>query len=242
MSMKFPGESAEYRAARDRLLEQETALRRSMDAVAAARRQLPPGGAVPKDYVFEGVGRDGKPTALRMSELFAAGKDSLAIYSFMFGPERERPCPSCTAFLDSLDGASRHVDQRINFVVVAKSPLPRILEFARERGWRHLKLLSSAGNTYNQDYFAEMSRSTAFFKVAEGETWEMPMLNVFRRDGETMRHFWSSELLYAPAAPGQDPRHNGTLDQLWNLYDLTPDGRGRDWYPKLDYAGCVTAA
>ncbi|MGH3087156.1 MAG: DUF899 family protein, partial [Rubrobacteraceae bacterium] len=209
MSTTFPGESAEYRAARDRLLEQEIELRRAMEAVAAARRELPPGGEVPEDYVFQGAGADGTPTDVRLSELFAPGKDSLVIYSMMFprysGNERpgpkggqtallplaEGPCPSCTAFLDQLDGAAEHATQRANFAVVAKSPLQRILTFAKERGWRRLRLLSSATNTYNRDYLGE---------TAEGH--QRPMLNVFHRDGETIRHFWASELFYAPTDPG----------------------------------------
>ena len=82
MSATYPGESAEYRAARDRLLEQELELRRAMEELAAARRALPPGGEVPEDYVFQGAGEDGSPTDVRLSELFAPGKDTLAIYSF----------------------------------------------------------------------------------------------------------------------------------------------------------------
>jgi predicted dithiol-disulfide oxidoreductase (DUF899 family) len=242
MSTAFPGESAEYRAARDRLLEQEIELRRATEAVAAARRQLPPGGAVPQDYVFQGRGADGTATDVRLSELFTAGKTSLVIYSFMFprapnderpGPKAgqtallslvEGPCPSCTALLDQLDGAAEHVGQRVNLAVVAKAPLPRILAFADERGWRRLRLLSSAGNDYNRDYLGE---------TAEG--WQMPMLNVFRRDGGAIRHFWGSELLYAPTDPGQDPRHVGTIEPLWNLFDLTPGGRGTDWDEQLSY-------
>src|SRR5215218_2670691 len=156
MNTTFPGESAEYRAARDRLLEQEIELRRAMEEVAAARRELPPGGAVPEDYVFQGAAEDGSPTDVRLSELFAPGKDTLAIYSFMFprdpgddrpGPEAgqtaqlplsEGPCPSCVALLDQLDGAAEHVAQHVNFAVVAKAPLERILAFAQERGWRRL--------------------------------------------------------------------------------------------------------
>ena len=243
MSTTFPGESAEYRAARDRLREQEIELRRAMEAVAAARRELPPGGPIPEDYVFQGAGADGTPTEVRISELFAPGKDSLVIYSMMFprysgderpGPEggqtallplEEGPCPSCTAFLDQLDGAAEHATQRVNFAVVAKSPLQRILTFAKERGWRRLRLLSSANTTYNRDYHAE---------TAEGS--QRPMLNVFHRDGETIRHFWGSELLYAPSDdPGQGPRHNGTLEPLWNLFDLTPEGRPTDWDEQLSY-------
>src|SRR5262249_36943133 len=170
MSIVFPGESAEYRVARDRLLGLEIELRRSMEAVAAARRALPPGGLIPEDYLFQGKGADGTEAEVRLSELFAPGKDSLVIYSFMFprdpGPGRragqtallplaEGPCPSCVAFLDQLDGAAEHAAPLVNFAVVAKAPAPRVLAFAEERGWRSLRLLSSAANTYNRDYFGE---------------------------------------------------------------------------------------
>jgi predicted dithiol-disulfide oxidoreductase (DUF899 family) len=243
MGVAFPGESAEYRAARERLLQQEIDLRRAMEAVAAARRELPPGGAIPEDYVFQGAGEDGAPTDVRLSELFTPGKDSLVIYSFMFprdpGDERqgpaagqtaqlplaEGPCPSCVALLDQLDGAAEHAGQHINLVVVAKTPLPRLLNFARERGWRWLRLLSSEANSYNRDYLAETD-----------EAHQRPMLNVFRRDGETIRHFWGSELFYAPTDPGQEPRHVGTLEPVWNLFDLTPEGRPADWDEQLSYA------
>ena len=233
--LSFPGESSEYRAARDQLLERESYLRRAMEAVAQARRNLPPGGVIPEDYLFQAAGPDDQPTPVRFSELFAPGKDVLAIYSFMFGPERKEACPSCTAFLDALDGATEHISQRINFAVVAKSPLPRMLAHARDRGWRRLRLLSSVENTYNRDYFAETTTGSPFFKVPPGEKWEMPMMNVFQRHRGAIRHFWGSELLYAKPEPGQDPRHNGTLDLLWNVFDLTPEGRGTDWYPKLKY-------
>jgi len=243
MGITFPGESPEYRAARDRLLKQEIELRRATETVAAARRALPPGGPVPEDYVFQGTGADGTATDMRLSELFAPGKDSLVIYTFMFprdpGDERpgpasgqtallkleEGPCPSCVALLDQLDGAAEHATQHVNLAVVAKSPLPRILTFAEERGWRRLRLLSSAGNTYNRDYLSE---------TAEGS--QRPMLNVFHRDGELIRHFWGSELLYAPTEPGQDPRHVGTLEPVWNLFDLTREGRPTDWDEQLRYS------
>jgi predicted dithiol-disulfide oxidoreductase (DUF899 family) len=242
MRIAFPGESPEYRAARERLLQREIEERRVMAAVAAARRQLPPGGPVPRDYVFQGQGESGAPVDVTLSDLFARGKDSLVIYSFMFprdagdespGPSTgetallplaEGPCPSCTALLDQLDGAAEHVGQHINLVVVAKAPVERVLTFGRERGWRHLRLLSSAANTYNRDYLAE---------TPDGA--QRPMLTVFRRDNGTIRHFWSSELLYAPSDAGQDPRHLGTLEPLWNLFDLTPEGRPADWYERLSY-------
>src|SRR5262245_41438170 len=147
--LRFPNESERYRAARNALLDDEMELRRQIERVAAKRRALPAGGDLKEDYVFEAVGEDGRPVRVRLSELFASAKDTLAIYSFMFGPERERPCPGCTHFLDSLDGAACHIGQRVNLVVVAKSPLERILAFAQERGWRHLRLLSTAGNNYD---------------------------------------------------------------------------------------------
>jgi len=242
MAIAFPNESTEYRAARNRLLEQEIELRRAMEAVAAARRRLPPGGVVPQDYIFQAQGPGGGLAEVRLSELFAPGKDSLLIYSMMFprasdddspGPRvgqtallplAEGPCPSCTAFLDQLDGAAEHASQRVNLAVAAKAPIERVLTFAAERGWRRLRLLSSAGTTYNRDYLAE---------TAEGE--QQPMLNVFHRDGNTIRRFWGSELFYAPTDPGQDPRHVGTLEPLWNLFDLTPEGRPADWHEQLSY-------
>jgi predicted dithiol-disulfide oxidoreductase (DUF899 family) len=232
MNVRFPGESTEYRAARDRLLKREIELRREMEAVAVERRKLPPGGVVPEDYVFRGAAADGTPTDVRLSELFAPGRDSLAIYSFMFprtyrgerpGPSEgktaslpleEGPCPSCVALLDQLDGAARHSGLGLNFAVVAKAPIDRVLTFGEERGWRWLRLVSSAGNTYNRDYLAE---------TEEGS--QMPILNVFHRDDDVIRHFWGSELLFAPTDPGQDARHVGDLEPIWNLFDLIPEGR-----------------
>jgi predicted dithiol-disulfide oxidoreductase (DUF899 family) len=243
MGLTFPGESAEYRVARDRLLEDEIELRRAMERVASTRRQLPLGGPVPQDYVFQGAGADGAPTSVRLSELFAPGKDSLVVYNFMFprhaedhrpGPKdgqtallplSEGPCPSCTALLDQLDGAAEHVLDRVNLVAVAKAPLPRVLAFAEERGWRRLRLLSSEGNTFKRDYHAETEDGS-----------QQPMLNVFHRDRDTIRHFWSSEMLYAPTDPGQDPRHVGTIEPLFNLFDFTPEGRPGDWEEQLSYS------
>jgi predicted dithiol-disulfide oxidoreductase (DUF899 family) len=242
MGITLPGESPEYRAARDRLLEREIELRRATEAVAAARRELPPGGPVAMDYVFQGTGADGAPTDVRLSDLFEPGKDSLVVYSFMFprdpgdqtpGPRdgetarlplADGPCPSCTALLDQLDGAAEHASQHVNLAVIAKAPLARVLAFARERGWSRLRLLSSAGNTYNADYFAETPDGV-----------QRPMLTVFQRNGDVIRHFWSSELLYAPSDSGQEPRHVGTLEPLWNLFDLTPEGRPVEWAEQFSY-------
>jgi predicted dithiol-disulfide oxidoreductase (DUF899 family) len=181
--------------------------------------------------------------AVRFSELFAPDKDTLVIYSFMFprgsgdtrpGPVRGEtaklplagtPCPSCTSILDSLDGAARHLAQRLNLAVVAKSDPERIRTFARERRWRHLRLLSSRNSTYNCDYQAE---------TPEGE--QIPILNVFVRDGSQFRHSWATELMFAPRDEGEDPRHVDSIWPIWSVLDMTPDGRGTGSnFPGLQY-------
>jgi predicted dithiol-disulfide oxidoreductase (DUF899 family) len=231
--LTIPGESAEYRAARNKLLTEEMALRRQVESVAALRRALPVGGTVTQEYVF-----DGDDGPLTMSDLFKPGMDTLAIYSFMYGPERELPCTGCTHFLDGLDGMVQHITQRINLAVVAKSPLPRLLALARARGWRTLPLLSTHGNSYDRDYFGDSSGlPAAVLKQQEfkaGEEWDMPMLNVFQRRGKVISHFWGSEMLYVPPETGQEYRHNDAIDALWNMLDLTPAGRG-DFQPQLSY-------
>jgi predicted dithiol-disulfide oxidoreductase (DUF899 family) len=161
---------------------------------------------------------------VRLSQLFADSQDTLIVYSFMYGPQMAHPCSSCTSILDALDGEVPHVEQRVRLVAVAKSPIQRIQQFARERGWRNLRLLSSARCTYNQDYHGEN---------AKGD--QLPALNVFvRRDGR-IHHFYNTETLYTPSDPGQNSRHVDLIWPLWNLLDLTPEGRGQTWYPRLSY-------
>ena len=221
MPTTFPGESPGYREARDQLLRQETELRALTESVAQARRALPHGGILAEDYVFDTA--DGPR---RFGELFGE-HDSLVVYSMMFPAscEERGPCPSCTSFLDAFDGAARHVTQRVAVAVAARAPITDLLAHGTRRGWRHLQLVSSAGHDYNRAYRAE----------TDDGTQQLPMLNVFRRDGTTIRHFWGSELMYADAEPGQDPRHCDTIDPQWNLFDFCPDGRGTDWYPALSY-------
>ena len=218
--MKFPNESRSYRIARNKLLAAEIALRRKVEAVAALRRKLPQGGRVPEDYVF-----DSAEGAVRLSQLFGE-HDALIAYSFMYGPKMAKACPMCSSMLDALNGNARHIAERAGLAVVAKSPIGRILEFAQARGWSNLRLLSSGGNSYHRDYFGE-----------NAEGGQLPMLNVFRRRGGEIRHFWGTELLFAKADPGQNGRHVDMLWPLWNALDLTPGGRGKDWYPKLDAGG-----
>ncbi len=246
MNITFPGESPEYRAARNRLLDEEINLRRAMESVAAARRNLPPGGPIPEDYAFDALDANGNPAKIKLSQLFSPGQDSLVIYNFMFPrqPQDERPapthgataqlkrddtpCPSCTALLDSLNGAAKHIEAAgFNFVVIAKAPLDRILAYAHERGWNNLRLLSSANNNFKRDYHAESP-----------EGLQLPLITVFHRDGNQIRHFWTSEMLFAPSDPNQDQRHNGTIEQMWNLFDLTPEGRPSNWHEQVEYDCC----
>jgi len=227
---RFPGESDEYRRARDELLRAEIELRRQAEAVAAQRRQLPLGGEVVTDYEFE-TWDAGADTArqIPLSQLFEDGKDTLFLYSFMFipgasGDPLETGCPSCTSIIDAVDGELPHVTQRVNFAISAKAPIERFRGHAETRGWRNVRLLSSASNTYNTDYQAE---------APDGS--QLPMATVFtRRDGK-IHHFWSSELFLAPADPGQHPRHVDFLWPVWAIFDRTPEGRGTDWHPQLEY-------
>jgi predicted dithiol-disulfide oxidoreductase (DUF899 family) len=218
--LHFPGESAEYRAARQRLLQSEIALRRQTEAVAAERRALPPGGVAPQDYVFH-EGADGR--RVKLSELFG-DKSVLLLYSWMYGPAMERPCPSCTSMLDGLDGQVTALSKKVAVAVVAESPIGRMREFAAERGWRNMRLVSADGTSYQRDYRGE-----------DAQGHQQPMLNVFEKDADgVIRHVWASELLYAPLEPGQDPRHIDMVWPLWNFLDLSPEGRG-DFRPSLTY-------
>ena len=214
--VRFPGESAEYRQARDALLAEEIELRRHIERVAEQRRALPQGGVVPKDYAF--VGEAG-PTSF--AELFG-DKQTLAVYSWMFGPQRARPCPMCSSMLASWDGEALDVDQRISLVVTARSPIERMVAFKQERGWRHLRLFSDLDGDFTRGY---VSANDA----------DVPAFNVFTRRDGTIRHFWSGEMSGSTADPGQDPRGAPDLMPLWNILDSTPEGRGSDWYPTLNY-------
>jgi len=233
----FPNESREYRTARNALLDAEMALRRQIEEVAALRRALPPGGVLKEDYVFERIGANQRPESVKLSDLFD-GMPSIILYSFMYGSERDLPCPGCTHLLDSLDGAARHVPQRVPFWIVAKSPIARLVAWARERGWDHLRFLSTAGNSYAADYFGDTSQLSPAMRAERGletaKNWDETMFNVFRRDGNTIRHFWGSELVFAPEEAGQHHRAGDLVDPLWGLLDMTHEGRG-EFFPKLTY-------
>lgn len=235
--LSFPNESSAYRAARAALLDEEIALRRQIEAVAAKRRALPPGGTVPEDYAFERIGAFQRPEPVKLSDLFA-DKPSIILYSFMFGSERDNPCPGCTHLLDAIDGSARHVGQRAPLYIVAKSPIARLEAWAKARRWPHLVFLSEIDGRYSADYYGDTRRLTdakrAERGMKPGEDWDETIFNIFRKDGEAIRHVWASELAFAPEDPGQHHRAGDLVDPLWGLLDMTPEGRGT-FFPSLNY-------
>jgi predicted dithiol-disulfide oxidoreductase (DUF899 family) len=228
---RVPGESPDYRRARDELLEDEIELRRQIERVAAKRRELPPGGPLPTDYAFEEWDAEARaPREVSLSELFDGDKDTLLLYSFMIVSAEQGlpfigPCPSCTSIIDGIDGAIPHITQRVNLAVAAKAPIEQFREHGQTRGWRHARLLSAMPSSYNRDYGSE---------DADGNQW--PLATVFVRNDDGIRHFWSSELWSASRDAGQDPRHVDFMWPMWSVFDRAPEGRG-DWGPKLEYPG-----
>ena len=212
----FPNESAEYRAARNALLVEEIELRRQLERVAVQRRALPAGGEIPRD--FELVSESG---ALRLSSLFG-DKDTLLVYSMMFGPQRKAACPMCTSFLNSWNGTAINLRERVAIAAMARSPIERLVEFKRQRGFANLPFFSDGSGEYTRTYVS-------------AEDADVPGFSVFTRADGKVRHFYSGEMSGTMADPGQDPRGAPDADPLWLMLDMTPQGRGADWYPKLDY-------
>lgn len=210
----FPNESAEYREARNALLAEEIELRRHVERVAEMRRALPAGGEVPKDYAFEG-----ESGTVTLSGLFG-GKDTLFVYSYMFGPQREKPCAMCTSFLDALASKVGNIADRVAFAVTARSPIARLVEWKKTHGWTDMPLYSDASGEFTRAYVS-------------AEDDDVPGMTVFTRRDSRFRHFWSGEIGGDMADPGQDPRGHLDPDPLWHLLDLTPEGRDPQWYPKL---------
>ncbi|RKP55743.1 DUF899 family protein [Pararobbsia silviterrae] len=215
----YANESDAYRRARLALLAEEIELRRHIERVAEMRRALPQGHTVTRDYRF--IGERGP---VDLAGLFG-DRSTLIVYSFMFGPQRARPCPMCTSLLSAWDGEARDIEQRAALAVVARSPIERLVAFKNERGWRHLKLYSNPDGSYARDYHAVLPDGS-----------DTPSLDVFTRADGTIRHFYSAEMGPETSDPGQDPRGAPDLMPLWTVLDLTPEGRDPHWYPKLDYA------
>ena len=215
----FPGASPEYDAARRALLAEEIEFRRHMTRLCAQRRALPPGPVITKDYRF----KDEQGFEVGLRELFG-DKTALVTYFWMYGPQRERPCPMCTNWLGSVNGNAADIKQRVALKILGRSPVERQYAFAQQRGWRDLKFVQTVGDDYARDLG---------LLAADGS--ESPALVVFKRDGDTVRLFWASEMTREMADPGQDPRDAPDIASLWSILDLTPEGRAKDWYPKLQY-------
>jgi len=215
----FPGASPAYEAARRALLAQEIEFRRSMTRLVEQRRALPPGPVIEKTYRF----KDEQAFDVGLIDLFG-DKDTLVAYFWMYGPQRERPCPMCTNLLGAVNGNAADIKQRVALKVLGRSPVDRQFAFAQERGWRDLNFVQTVGDDYALDIGA-----------LQPDGSEYPALTVFRRDGDKVRLFWAGEMTGEMADPGQDPRGAPDIASLWTVLDLTPGGRGTDWYPKLNY-------
>jgi predicted dithiol-disulfide oxidoreductase (DUF899 family) len=202
---RYPNESPEYRKARETLLKEEQALVDHVKALAATRRKLPKGGELKENYVFQGAsdGKVGKP--VKFSELFG-DKDTLLLYSFMFGPNWDKPCPSCTSLMDGFDRSWYSVSRTAAFAAIAKAQPEKINEWAKERGWSQIPLLSGFNSPFQADYKCQR----------DNDDMQLPMMHVFTRDDGKIFHFWASEL---------DSNHVDTVWPYWNLLDFTPEGR-----------------
>lgn len=206
--LRYPNESKKYRAARDALLKDERELVKKLKAVAAKRRKLPLGGELKEDYVFQRAS-DGKVRKrVKFSELFG-DKNTLLLYSFMFGPSWDNPCPSCTSLVDGFDRAWYQVSRDAAFAAIAKAPAERINAWARQRGWSQIDLLSGFESTYQADY-----------RCQESDEMQWPVMHVFTKRKGKIFHFWGTEL---------PSNHVDTVWAYWNLMDFTPEGR-----PDLD--------
>jgi predicted dithiol-disulfide oxidoreductase (DUF899 family) len=215
----FPGESTQYAAARQALLKEEIEFRRHMTRLCEQRRQLPPGPEISKSYRF----KDENGFEVGLLDLFG-DKSTLVTYFWMYGPQRERPCPMCTNWLGAVNGNAADIKQRVALKILGRSPLERQYLFAQERGWQHLDFVQTVGDDYAND-----------LGLIDETGAEWPALVVYRRDGDKVRLFWASEMSKEMADPSQDPRDAPDIASLWSILDLTPDGRGTDWYPKLRY-------
>lgn len=203
----YPNESEAYRRARTALLAEEIDLRRRIERVAEMRRALPPGGAVQKDYSFHG-----ESGQVSFRQLFG-DKQTLAIYSYMFGPQRKELCPMCTSLMGAWENVVPGIEQRIAFVCIARSPFERLAAAKEARGWHKLAVYSDSSGDFTRDYVS-------------AEDADIPAYNVFTRRDGTIRHFWSSEMGAGTADPGQDPR-GPQISIRFGLF-LTPRRKGAE--------------
>jgi len=203
--LRYPNESREYRDARESLLKDEQELVDKVRSVAERRRNLPPGGQLKEDYVFQWA-NDGKVgKTVKFSELFA-DKNTLLLYSFMFGPSWDNPCPSCTSLVDGFDRTWYQVTRDASFVAIAKAPAERINAWANQRGWSQIELVSGSESPYQADYKCQ----------GDSDDMQWPVMHVFRKQDGKIFHFWGTEV---------SSNHLDTVWPYWNLMDFTPEGR-----------------
>jgi predicted dithiol-disulfide oxidoreductase (DUF899 family) len=202
---RYPNESQAYRDARAALLKDEQELVDKVKAVAEKRRKLPPGGQLKENYVFHWANEGKVGKSVTFSELFG-DKSTLLLYSFMFGPGWDKPCPSCTSLMDGFDRSWYQVSRNAAFAAIAKAPAERIEAWAKERGWSQIPLLSGSQSPYQADYKCQ----------GANDDMQWPVMHVFEKKDGRIFHFWGTEL------PGN---HVDTVWPYWNLMDFTPQGR-----------------
>ena len=215
---KYPNESKKYREARDKLLKEEQKLVDQVKAVAQMRRKLPIGGELKEDYTFEWA-TDGKVGGnVKFSELFG-DKDTLILYSYMYGPNwGEHCCPTCTSIIDGFDRAWYQVSRSgAAFVAIAKASPEQIHAWAKRRGWTQIPLVSSIHSPYPLDYKCQDPKD---------DDMQWSMMHVFKRQNGKIYHFWGCELT---------ANHIDTVWSYWNLMDMTPQGRPDISEPPQDY-------
>jgi len=228
----LPNESPEYLGAREELRHAEIELVRQRERVAELRRALPKGATI-QDYEFlEGPASlddgDDPVTRVRLSELFTAPDRSLVIYHFMFGKKQTRACPMCTAWIDAFNGVAHHLAQNVDLAIVAAADPSTLRAHARDRGWDKLRLLSAGESTFKYDLGSE-----------DRDGGQDSTLSVFTRDSDgTLRHFYS---VHPGLAEDIKERGIDELNPIWNVLDLTPQGRGT-FYASLDYGTKVRAS
>ena len=229
----LPNESPEYLAKREELRLAEIELMKQRERCAELRRGLPEGATIP-DYEFlEGPASlddgDEPVRKVRLSELFTAPDRSLVIYQMMYGKKQTAPCPMCTAWIDSWNGVAHHLAQNIDVAIVAAADPTTLRAYARTRGWDKLRLLSAAADsTFKYDLGSE-----------DREGNQDSTISVFKRDGDgTLRHFYS---VHPRLAEDIKERGIDEWNPIWNILDLTPQGRG-SFYASLDYGTKVQAA
>lgn len=212
---RYPNESTEYRTARDALLREERELVDRTKALAEKRRQLPLGGELKEDYLFQWANEGKVGETVRLSELFG-DKPTLLLYNFMYGPGWDKPCLSCTSLMDGFDRTAYQVSNDAAFCGIAKAPAEMIHGWAQERGWAQIDLVSGHGTSFQADYRCQ----------GENEDMQLTALHVFRKHEGKIHHFWSSEL---------QGNHVDTVWPYWNLMDFTPEGRPDRLTPPQDF-------